>query len=113
MTAAIPTVVHEPWCAPEQHDQVDGLDSRCRSTKHAFVACTSTDELQAVSVLIERYSSRPGARGPWRLTPPTIELQVQQDADVAYGDLTPDEAEHLADELLAAAAAARGLAVEW
>jgi len=113
MTAAIPTVVHEPWCSPDQHDQVGGLDSRCRSTKHALLASTSTDELQAVSVSVERYSHRPGERGPWRLMLPTIELQVQQDADVAYADLTPDEADHLAAVLQAAAAAARGLAVSW
>ena len=113
MTAAIPTVVHAPWCDPDRHDQVGGLDSQCRSAKHTLVATESTDELQAVSVSVERYSDRPAGRGQWRLKPATIELQVQQGESVAYSDLTPDEAEHLADELQAAAAAARGLAVAW
>ncbi len=114
MTATFPTVQHTPWCDPERHDQSGGLDSRCRSAAHAFVGTESvTAELQAVAVTVERYSHRPGGRGQWRLEPATIELQVQQGADVAYNDLTPDEAEHLADELRAAAAAARGLAVSW
>jgi len=111
VTAAIPTVQHEPWCDPERHDQVGGLDSVCRSAEHAFVASQSTDELQAVAVSVERYSSRPRGRGQWRVKPATIELQVQQGGSVAYSDLTPDEADHLAGELRAAAAAARGLAV--
>jgi len=112
VTAAIPTVVHEPWCDPDRHDH-GPFDSVCHAASRPLIAAISSEsELNVVEVGIERSADRPGGRGDWQVGAPTVMLHVLGETH-EYADLTPAEARVVAHDLLLAADAADGRAVNW